>query len=416
MDYQNIFKAGTGQSVAEMYSNFQGAFAELVQLYKSTTEPNLTYARMWWADETTGLLKQRNVDNTAWIVRGYLDKPFFGLVPYTDNGGSISPLLAGRNRLINGNFDPSIGWQRGTSFTLNSAETKFTADRYRCTQGTGGVGTVSMQAVTPAAVPGARGSLRWQQTAAASTAPEIMQPVEHADTFSGTVCTRGFWAKADAQRTIQVTLRQNFGTGGNPSASVDIAAQSFTIGTVWQFVQATFIVPDTSTKIFGSDGNSYLGARIILPVGVTFDIQFTLDQLELGNVATGFEWRQPREQLADEQRYFEKSYDPEVAPGTNTARGASRVSGQADSSGFLNSDSIQFIVEKRVIPTITAYSVAGTLGKTLWMVNGGSWQEVAINISNYASTKYCSLNNSSVGVGQHASYQQHWTADAEFYN
>ena len=155
MDYQNIFKAGTGKSVADMYADFQGAFTELAQIYKSTTEPSPTYACQWWADETSGLLKQRNADNTAWIVRGYLDKPFFGLVPYVDNG-AVSPLLTGRNRLINGNFDPKIGWQRGTSFALGSGETKFTADRYRCTQGTGGVGTVSMQSVTPAAVPGAR--------------------------------------------------------------------------------------------------------------------------------------------------------------------------------------------------------------------------------------------------------------------
>jgi len=32
-----------------------------------TSEPSTTYAYQWWADTTTGLLKQRNAANNAWI-------------------------------------------------------------------------------------------------------------------------------------------------------------------------------------------------------------------------------------------------------------------------------------------------------------------------------------------------------------
>lgn len=67
MDYQNTFKPGV-LSVAEMYSAFQGAFTELAQNYMSTTEPNPTFACQLWADTTTGLLKLRNADNTAWVT------------------------------------------------------------------------------------------------------------------------------------------------------------------------------------------------------------------------------------------------------------------------------------------------------------------------------------------------------------
>lgn len=416
MDYQNIFKAGTGKSVADMYADFQGAFTELAQIYKSTTEPSPTYACQWWADETSGLLKQRNADNTAWIVRGYLDKPFFGLVPYVDNG-AVSPLLTGRNRLINGNFDPKIGWQRGTSFALGSGETKFTADRYRCTQGTGGVGTVSMQSVTPAAVPGARGSLRWQQTTAASTAPEIMQPVEGADTFSGSVCTRGFWAKADATRTIQVALRQNFGTGGSPSPSVDIATQSFTIGTAWQFVQATFIVPDTSAKMFGTGCNDYLGARIILPVGVTFDIQFTLDQLEPGNMATGFEYRSMAQELTLCQRYYEKGFPLDIAPGPNSIfYQCFHISGTGSTIDGYSNFTTQFKVTKRATPSITTYNATTAGGNAVaYLRNDGTWYN-----GSHGGTTICdksfSIGGSYVGAGSvmtNRTIAFNWTADAE---
>ncbi len=41
--------------------------------------PSTTYAYMLWADTTTGLLKQRNAANSAWIVVGRLASDNLGL-------------------------------------------------------------------------------------------------------------------------------------------------------------------------------------------------------------------------------------------------------------------------------------------------------------------------------------------------
>lgn len=43
------------------------------------TEPTPAFAYMFWPDTTTGFLKQRSGDNTAWVTIGTLGKPFFGI-------------------------------------------------------------------------------------------------------------------------------------------------------------------------------------------------------------------------------------------------------------------------------------------------------------------------------------------------
>lgn len=49
------------------------AITQAIQsLNSGLTTPTETYAYMWWADTTTGLLKQRNAANTGWITVGAL--------------------------------------------------------------------------------------------------------------------------------------------------------------------------------------------------------------------------------------------------------------------------------------------------------------------------------------------------------
>jgi len=51
------FRADTNSALGALFSNSSG-----------TTEPTTTVAYQWWADTTTGLLKQRNAANNAWIA------------------------------------------------------------------------------------------------------------------------------------------------------------------------------------------------------------------------------------------------------------------------------------------------------------------------------------------------------------
>lgn len=55
------------QSGASFRADLNNALGALVTNNSGATEPTNTFAYMWWADTTTGILKQRNSANNAWI-------------------------------------------------------------------------------------------------------------------------------------------------------------------------------------------------------------------------------------------------------------------------------------------------------------------------------------------------------------
>jgi len=71
-----IVANGTGAAVR---SDINGQLAAIVSNNSSATAPATTYAYMWWADTTTGLLKVRNAANSAFITVGTLASTNLGL-------------------------------------------------------------------------------------------------------------------------------------------------------------------------------------------------------------------------------------------------------------------------------------------------------------------------------------------------
>ena len=71
-----VIANGTGAAVR---SDLNDALAAIVSNNSDTTEPATTYAYMWWADTTNGLLKIRDAANTAWVTVGTLASANFGL-------------------------------------------------------------------------------------------------------------------------------------------------------------------------------------------------------------------------------------------------------------------------------------------------------------------------------------------------
>jgi hypothetical protein len=61
------FRADLNTELQALVSNSSGA-----------TAPGTTYAYQWWADTSTGLLKQRNAANSAWVIVGPLALARFG--------------------------------------------------------------------------------------------------------------------------------------------------------------------------------------------------------------------------------------------------------------------------------------------------------------------------------------------------
>lgn len=68
---------GTGAAVRSALNN---ALDTLVTLNSGASAPSTTFAYMWWADTTTGLLKIRNAANSAWITVGPLASIGLGML------------------------------------------------------------------------------------------------------------------------------------------------------------------------------------------------------------------------------------------------------------------------------------------------------------------------------------------------
>lgn len=61
-DYDIINASGAG-----VRADLNLVLDAIVGLNSNATTPTTTFAYMWWADTTTGILKQRNAANSAWI-------------------------------------------------------------------------------------------------------------------------------------------------------------------------------------------------------------------------------------------------------------------------------------------------------------------------------------------------------------
>lgn len=217
---------------------------------------------------------------------------------------SMAGAFGFRNKIINGNFDI---WQRGTSQTSSGYGS---ADRWQCFN-SGSTKTASQQAFAlgQTDVPNnPKYFMRHVVTSVAGASNQVCmeQRIEGVETLSGQTITVSFWAKADANKDIAVNMRQYFGFGGSPSASVfDAAVSTVSLTTTWVKYTITLSIPSVSGKTLGTDNGDFLGLRFWFDAGSdfnsftnslgqqsgTFDIAQV--QVEEGTAATPFEIRPP---------------------------------------------------------------------------------------------------------------------------
>jgi hypothetical protein len=167
-------------------------------------------------------------------------------------------------------------------------------------------------------------------------------------------------------------------TAGSTGVNITI---TITAGSIIQVIEGanlpvsgTYVLSWTGTaqgKIgSGSFGSS--GITGTITAGTNTNIEFSTGtcgnvQLEIGSVATSFDYRPFTTELALCQRYFEKSYNADVAPAAVTSIGAIsyRVPGSDCLYSFRNK------VEKRTTATYTIYNpVTGTAGEARNMDSG----------------------------------------------
>jgi hypothetical protein len=146
--------------------------------------------------------------------------------------------------------------------------------------------------------------------------------------------------------------------------------------------------------------------------GATFYI--TGVQLEVGSSATGFEYVNYQTSLANCQRYYEKSYNVDVVPATNTGSGTFFVPILYINSTTLDvGGSVKFTVTKRANPSILYYTESGT-ANTWDRSSAGGGSGTLTPTTNRIGTS--SFNVYVIGSGfSNIAYMLsgHWTASAE---
>ena len=102
-----VIANGTGAAVR---SDLNDALAAIVSNNSDSAAPATTYAYMWWADTTNGLLKIRNAANSAWVTVGTLASANLGLAPLASPSFTGTATFAGNiNMSGTGAIDVAAG-------------------------------------------------------------------------------------------------------------------------------------------------------------------------------------------------------------------------------------------------------------------------------------------------------------------
>lgn len=378
-----------------------------------------------YIDRTSGLVYTSTaLTNTSWIIQ----------TPYS----SMT-----QQAIINAAMEV---WQQGTTFT-NPANNAYTADMFAC--GFSNSGTLpttivhSQATLTTGELFNSKYAYNINVNGAGSGfgATDYYRVHQRIEFGTSKLCgnakkvTFSFYAKSNiAGKRIAVGLRQLYGTGGSPTAAEILQPTATTIRALTSTMAlytCTFQTNTLTGKTFGTNNDDYLEVSIyemwgsnIAPTQLgggtaeTFvgsgDIIFTQVVVNAGDVALPFQPKSVNDELIACQRYYEKSYAVQDAPGSVTSSGSVRycVGVNTLAAGNYVLYAVTYKVQKRVsAPTVTYYDMAGALGKITTM------DASAIQTSGITPTfTPNNLSNGIFVIGHNqsgfAGLQFHWISDA----
>ena len=322
-----------------------------------------------------------------------------GDVAFTSNNvtigdNAISPFSM-RNRVINGAMEIA---QRGTSFTnVGSGVTpQYTLDRWAGNRGAWSTNqTVSQQA----GFGGFNNCVRVQRASGDTNTNgiQIFQIIESVNMrdLAGKTVTLSFWARAGADFSASSSLLSVYcGTGtvadqgslsyqsGTWTGQATPGSASYTLSTTATKYSLTFAIPSNALEmyinfVYGPSGTA----------GANDFFEITGVQLEEGSVATPFERRPFGLELQLCQRYYEKSFDLDIAPGpagtsANHTKGRQITVTYGDGGGNHNVSTFYKVV-KRSNPTVKIWNNLGSGGAQVFQ---GSYTGGASYTLSYSGT------------------------------
>ena len=322
------------------------------------------------------------------------------IAPLNAKGGEdkfiINPVSdSDRNILINGNFDV---WQRGVSFTAGTENWNYSADRWFHAQSTGYVptGDIIRGDVISSDTPFSSGltnvpcthSIAYRNTTTATDFAagdynfigQLVEGFNYASLWSAGHMTVSFWVKAQIAGTYNVSFRNrtynrsyvasysviNANTWEWKSITVPVDTQN---PTLWNFTDkvglrlewtigkcgANYETPSINTWQAGSYHCTPDAVNALATAsGTAINFQLAQVQLEAGRIATPFQPRRIDDELTKCERYYEKSYDLNIVPGTADYNGSIHSNDWVVSNtAHINAS---FRARKRIVPAVTIYN------------------------------------------------------------
>lgn len=354
-----------------------------------------------------------------------------------------------KNFIINGNFD---FWQRGTNTFMSTTGT-YLADRFIGYES--GIGAMVQERDTDVptfAQSGYNSTYSFKATndnttaLAANDYAQLAYAVEGYDyaELHGKTMTLSFWVKSSVAGQFSVAFDRD-----TPSRRVYI--QSYTVDSANTWERKVITLP-TDTAVSGWDFGNGRGVRINWNLGLGSNLNggsegawfddsgnnnfglvtdnttwattngstFNVSQIMLtsGDADEGVFRRygdSAEEELSACQRYFEKSYDLNVTPGTAFDEGRvidGGVVNASSSTADIFTD-VPFRVRKRATASATIYDLAGGSGNVLTFNNQGSVINAAFATTvNILGEHSISVRTNNIGTSA-AGHAFQWTADAE---
>ena len=351
------------------------------------------------------------------------------------NGYNAVKPLSRKNVLMNGD---ALVWQRGTSFSSIANNTVF-ADRWRYRKSGAMVHDVTRSTDVPTVAQAGRTipySIKIDCTTIDSSIAAgdfcfITQRVEgyrFAQTIAQKASVAHFWVKAP--KTGKFCIAHN--NSGNDRGYVS----EYTVSAADTWEKKTVNVaasPSAGTWVY--DNGIGIDFNVILAAGSTFhttagawqtgiflatsnqvnacdntanDFYITEIMWEEGSQPTSFEALPFGEALRDCQRYYEKSYNIDINPGTFTTKGLLSLATNSSGAYTTSGSSVMFRTTKRNSPTISFYDAVGNVGKISNYYNGGR-----VDNNSGQAVLYSGCNNFSLYGSNAVGPTIHYVADSE---
>jgi hypothetical protein len=340
---------------------------------------------------------------------------------------SGAPLVAGKNRIINGNMAIAQRRQTFTSTSGQNNDDAYTLDRWYILSDTNDVIDVTRATEAPTNGQFSIGL----DVETANKKFGIAQIIEQRNCYGliGQTVTLSFKAKVSSTTkldNVKAAIVAWSGTadtvtsdiisawnveGTNPTlianATYENTPANLNVTTSWATYSVSAAVDTASTVNI----IAFIWSDVTDTTAGDF-LYITDVQLEKGSSASDFTLSTGT--VASEimacQRYYEKTYELDTAPGTDTYEGHQLISGSTD-AGSQTYHTPRFQVRKRGVPTISFWTNDGVSGKWGYSRNGASANVDANAIRISDNGFLCFANIGAAWVVN--TWAGHWVAELE---